>query len=123
MNFRPCGDCNACCEGTLLGVSHGNRFGDGKTCVFLVNKSCSIHITRPNACKNYQCAWSQKLFPEWMQPNACGVMISVETADNHQFLKVIELKPLIEYRVYQEIENFCKTNNTYYVKVAYNEKN
>ncbi len=122
MNFRPCGDCNACCEGALIGNAHGNRFGNHKPCVFLVSKTCAIHETRPQSCRNYQCAWSQHLFPEWMQPNKCGVLISVETSkEGHQYLKVIELKHEIPYEVYQEIDNFCKDNNTYYVKVSYEE--
>jgi Fe-S-cluster containining protein len=120
MNFRPCGDCNACCEGNLVGNAYGNRFGHGKPCVFLVNKTCSIHKTRPVSCQKYQCAWSQHLFSEWMKPTNSGVMISVETnfENNKQFLKVIELKPNIRFEVYQEIENFCRTNNTHYVKVG-----
>lgn len=122
MTFRPCGDCNACCEGTLRGTAHGNLFGEGRTCVFLVHKACAIHATRPPACKNYQCAWSQHLFPEWMQPHECGVMISVETHQQQQFLKVIELRPMVSYQVYAEIDRFCKLNNTYYVKAPHNEK-
>lgn len=122
MMFRPCGDCNACCEGTLRGVSHGNRFGDGKPCVFLVHKRCAIHDTRPQACTNYQCAWSQHLFPEWMRPDSCGVMISVETGAQGQFLKVIELSSCVAYEVYEQIDRFCQENHTYYVKVTHDEK-
>lgn len=57
-----------------------------------------------------------------MQPNLCGVMISVETAPDHQFLKVVELKPTVSYQVYAEIDRFCQENHTYYVKVTHNEK-
>jgi hypothetical protein len=54
-----------------------------------------------------------------MKPNLCGVMISVEWDSEKQFLRVIEMKEAIDYKVYAEIEKFCKENNTYYVKVPY----
>jgi Fe-S-cluster containining protein len=122
MDFRSCGDCGACCEGALMGTAFGNPFGMGKPCVFRLNGSCVIHETRPQSCRNYQCAWTQHLFPEWMKPNSCGVMISVEHDTNgKQFLKVIELRPNISYEVYREIEYFCNANNTYYVRNEHNE--
>ena len=120
MTLKPCGDCTACCDGFLIGNSHGNMFGDGKCCPFLLEKKCAIYNDRPRSCINYQCAWTQNLFPEWMKPNQCGVMISVEVdKDNKQYLRAIELKELIEYSVYAEIEKFCEENQTYYVKVPY----
>lgn len=120
MTFKPCGDCTACCDGFLIGNSHGNKFGNGKPCVFLVEKQCTIYNDRPKSCQNYQCAWTQGLFPDWMKPNQCGVMISVEiNNDNKQFLRAIELKELIDYNVYSEIEKFCEENDTYFVKVPY----
>jgi Fe-S-cluster containining protein len=122
MNFRSCGDCGACCEGALVGNVYGNLFGMRKPCVFRLNNSCAIHKTRPQSCRNYQCAWAQYLFPEWMKPNLCGVMISVEhDTSGKQFLKVIELRHNISYEVYKEIQDFCDKNNTYYVRMEYNE--
>lgn len=121
MNFRECGDCTACCDGHIIGNSHGNIFGYHKPCIFLVHKKCTIYNDRPQSCHNFQCAWTQNLFPAWMKPNECGVLISVEInkTDNIQFLRVIEMSETIEYSVYAEIEKFCNENNTYYVKVPY----
>jgi len=115
--FRPCGDCTACCDGHIIGNSYGNSFGFSKPCVFLVHKLCSIYSDRPKSCSNYQCAWSQGLFSEKLKPNESGVLISVETSDGVQFLKVVEMRESIAYSVYEEIEAFCKNNNTYYIKV------
>lgn len=119
--FRPCGDCSECCSGALIGNSHGNRFGHGRACVFLVNKTCSIYKHRPQACQTFQCGWSQHILPESLKPNKCGVLVSVETdtVSNLQYLKVIEIRPIVEYWVYLEIDKFCKENNTYYIKVSY----
>jgi len=119
MTFRPCGDCTACCDGHIIGNSYGNRFGYHKPCVFLVKHKCSVYSDRPKSCHNYQCAWTQGILPEWMQPNKCGVLVSVEINNDIQFLRVVEMKETVDYAVYAEIEQFCKTNNTYYVKVPY----
>lgn len=121
MTFRECGDCTACCDGWLIGNSYGNRFGNGKSCVFLVKKLCTIYKDRPQSCCDFQCAWTQNLFPEWMKPNQCGVMISVEwdKSRNIQFLRIIEMREVVDYIVYSEIEKFCNENNTYYIKVPY----
>lgn len=121
MNFRECGDCTSCCDGHIIGNSYGNSFGFHKPCVFLVKKICTIYKDRPHSCDKFQCAWTQNLFPEWMKPNICNVLISVEINKNDgtQFLRVVEMKETIDYAVYAEIEKFCNENNTYYVKVPY----
>jgi len=118
--FRDCGDCTACCDGLLQHRVYGNKMGEGVACVFLVDSKCSIYKDRPYSCSFYQCAWSQQLFPAWMKPNQVGVMISVELdKDNKQFLKIIELKEFVEYRVYKEIEKFVEQNNTYSVVIPF----
>lgn len=121
MSFRECGDCTACCGGHIIGNSFGNMFGYHKPCVFLVQKKCAVYKDRPHTCDVFQCGWTQGLFPEWMKPNQCGVLVSVEInkTDNIQFLRVIEMKETIDYSIYIEIEKFCNDNNTYYVKVPY----
>lgn len=121
MNFKECGDCTSCCDGHIIGTSHGNRFGYRKPCVFLVSKICSVYKDRPKSCHDFQCGWTQNLFPEWMKPNLCGVMVSIEINNDIQFLRVVELQELIDYAVYAEIEKFCSENNTYYVKVPYEQ--
>lgn len=122
INFRPCGDCSACCEGHLIGNAWGNRFGAGKKCIFLVQRECAIYKDRPKTCQKYQCMWSQNIFPEWMKPNKCGIMVSAEWKDGKQFLKAIEILPNVDYNVYAELEKFCKQNNTYCIKVPYDNR-
>jgi len=121
MNFRSCGECTACCDGHIVGNSYGNVFGYHKPCVFLVNRACSIYKDRPQSCHDYQCAWTQNVLPEWMRPDQCGVLVSIEinTVEHKQFLKVVELQEIVDYSIYSEIDNFCKENDTYYVKVPY----
>ena len=56
-----------------------------------------------------------------MKPTMSGVLVSVEINKDEmkQFLRVVELKEVVEYSVYSEIEKFCNENDTYYVKVPY----
>ena len=124
LTFRSCGKCTACCDGHLIGNSYGNAFGNKKPCIFLVKKICAIYETRPQTCRNYQCAWTQGILPEWMKPSECGILVSVEIdKDRNKYLKIIEMKPVIDYEVYKEIDIFCKENSTYYVKVNYESRN
>ncbi len=122
LNFRPCGDCVACCEGHLSGTAYGNPFGNGRKCIFLVKKECQIYNERPEVCRKYQCVWSQGIFPEWMKPNKTGIMISAEWKDGKQYLRVIEISREIDYNAYEEIKNFCIQNDTYFVKVPYESR-
>lgn len=117
MKFLSCGDCTACCDGNLVGEVFGIPFGQGTPCSFLLNKSCSIYSFRPDMCKNYQCAWSQGLFPEWMKPNQCGVLISVEHDGLKlcQFLKVIPTRYPINQQVIDFLDQWVLQYNTYYV--------
>lgn len=115
-----CGNCTACCDGWLIGNSYGNHFGYGRKCVFLC-KECTIYNTRPIDCINYQCAWSQGLFEDWMKPTESNVLISVEVKNNKQYLKVIEMGVPIREDVLEYIKNWVTQNNTYYIIGGRNE--
>lgn len=89
----------------------------------MVSKKCSIYETRPKSCQKFQCAWTQNLFSDSMKPTISNVLISIETdSAGKKFLKVIEMAETIGFEVYYEINEFCQTNDTYYVKVPFNEK-
>lgn len=79
---RECGECVSCCDGTLRGEVHGKAFGIGIPCHFLdkcASKKCTIYEDRPqHPCKDYKCAWLMddgQIFPPWMRPDQCGVVI------------------------------------------------
>lgn len=118
--FRSCGDCHACCDGFIEHRAYGNFMGRGRHCVFLVDQTCVIYDHRPDTCQYYQCGWSQNLFPEWMKPNLCGLLISVEVdKEKKQYLRVTEISDVVKYDAYNEIEKFVKENQTYWIKVPY----
>ena len=123
FSFKECGECHVCCAGVLRGNAHGNKFGgDNGACRFLVNKECVIYKDRPEACKNYQCAWTQNLFDdETMRPDISGILVSVEIdKDNKQFLMVSIFKELVDYKHFNMVEEFCERNDTYYKLIRIN---
>jgi hypothetical protein len=110
--MRECGDCQLCCQGLLIGSARGSFFGNMTPCKYLENE-CVIYEERPETCRRFYCAWAQELFPEWMQPNKIGVIVSVENKGNIQYLNVISSKE-VDSIVLDEINKFTNTNNTFF---------
>lgn len=112
--FKSCDECAACCQGWLSADIYGTQMGMGKPCTFHQGK-CTIYSLRPRLCISYQCAWSQHLFPEWMRPDKCKTLISVQNWSKGQYLKCIEMGQKMSDEVLLEISNFCKKHNTPYM--------
>jgi Fe-S-cluster containining protein len=119
--FKPCGECSACCDGHLKGKAHGNFFGGGKPCVFLLENLCSIYESRPQFCHKYQCAWTQHILDEDMRPDKCGLMVSVETDNGEQFLKAIEIWKEVPYSSYEKLDKCAKELGAKWVLVKYHD--
>lgn len=119
IKFRPCEECNACCNGSLQGVAHGKEFGNGIPCAFLQCEKCTIYPHRPSTCINYQCAWSQHLFDEDMRPDKLGIMVSVERKGD-QYLKAIEIRPFVSLEAHKRVEQWAQKLQTNLVKIHYN---
>lgn len=111
-NFRPCDDCTICCQGWVAGNAYGSKFYPGKKCDFLVTNKCTIYPARPSMCKNYQCAWTQHLLPEWMRPDKSKILVSVQDWTKGQYLLAtnVEESPFSKEAI-EELEKFCTTNN------------
>lgn len=122
VTFRPCGDCTACCDGQLISESHGNMFGKGKPCIFLVEQKCTVYETRPATCRKYQCAWTQVIIDESLKPNKCGLMVSVENGDKEQFLRAIEIQEDVSYETYQKFIQDADKLKAKWIRVRYNNE-
>ena len=107
--MRDCGDCQAWCQGWLNGDAFGCAFGGGKPCVFLIG-GCSVYGFRPEVCQSFYCGWSQGLLPEWMRPDLCKVLVSVERWSKGQYLRCIGMGKDISEESKREIEKFCDLN-------------
>jgi len=68
---RGCDGCTACC--TVLNVPQLNSPAY-ESCRHLCTSGCGIHESRPEICRGYFCEWALGNAPEWMKPNACGVI-------------------------------------------------
>ena len=95
---RECGNCTACCEGWLVGQSHGNYFQPGRPCHFKCETGCSIYEDRPEEpCKNYSCEWlNNDKIAEWMKPNLCGVIITKKDWKGGNYLEINEMGKKID---------------------------
>ena len=104
-NFRPCGECDACCVWPTGNV-YGHEFGCGKSCKFLSDSKenkCSIYNERPDFCKSFQCAWSQHLIPEEMRPDKCNVLVTVDISG--KFLRVF---PINNKEINSEVKHYLQ---------------
>jgi hypothetical protein len=80
-----------------------------------------IYTTRPETCRNYQCAWSQGIIPIELKPDECGFLISVEAnKENKQFLKIVTEKQL-DTNTTEYFDQWCKNNKTYYEVIHVNK--
>lgn len=89
---RQCGECTACCEGTLSGEAYGYKFYTGRPCHFF-NKKCTIYENRPeHPCKNFYCEWlTNDQFPEWMKPNLSKIIVSKHETNNIHYYGITEV--------------------------------
>jgi len=71
---RPCGSCSLCCK--LYEVPELDKPVYQWCRHFAKGKGCTIHATRPDVCRNYQCAWSHNtvLDDSWRPDNAHFIM-------------------------------------------------
>lgn len=116
IEYRDCGECNACCKWLIVDDVYGHDIKPGKPCFFLCEeKNCTIHEKRPEVCRNYQCAWTQRVLPEWMRPDKCNAIVCVERwgpNKEYQLLRVTETGQKYEAKVLSWIIHFCAKTNT-----------
>lgn len=71
---RRCGSCTVCC--TLMNIPEFNSPA-GSHCPNECASGCSIHATKPEACKSYECAWLGSGLDVEFRPDNIKVMISL----------------------------------------------
>src|SRR4029078_7547117 len=47
-------------------------------CPNCAERGCKIYPLRPNQCRAYECGWKLYDFPEFLKPNTCGFVITIE---------------------------------------------
>lgn len=115
-DFRDCGSCTECCKNLYIESVYGHEVKPGNPCFFLcTEKKCTIHENRPDVCRSFQCAWSQRLLPEWMKPDQSNALVCVENWGEHkqyQMLKVLSVNEGYDVRTFSWILDFCMKNKT-----------
>lgn len=110
---RQCGDCDMCCKWLFNNVN-GHIMKPGSPCFYL-GEACTIYEDRPQACRNYFCAYIQDLLPEWMKPSLTGILVSPERwgdRKQYQMLRAIECDKKLTAEILSWLIQFSQRNNT-----------
>jgi hypothetical protein len=78
VNFRGCGDCQACC--TVVGVQELSK-PHWTRCRHQCTAGCAIYEERPRSCRGYSCLWAAGLLDgdEVRRPDRLGVIFDLRT--------------------------------------------
>jgi hypothetical protein len=76
VDFRACGDCQACC--TILGIKELGK-PPWTRCEHQCDRGCNIYEDRPETCRGYSCLWQAGLLDgdERRRPDKFGVIFDV----------------------------------------------
>lgn len=75
---RSCGDCIACCDGSLRIQVFEHEVRPGRPCPFCSGHGCTIYERRPrDPCQQFVCGWLAPTspLPEWMRPDKAGLVL------------------------------------------------
>lgn len=72
---RGCGECRACC--TTCAVVELNK-PLNTPCQHLCDRGCGIYESRPNSCREYDCAWLQGHLSDKHRPDRSGIVFTFE---------------------------------------------
>jgi len=79
--------CDACCQGWLSAEVLGNVLRAGQGCPHSSKSGCAVYEDRPEVpCRTFICSWLVKdsPLPEWMRPDASGVIVLLSMKWNEQ---------------------------------------
>jgi hypothetical protein len=81
VNFRSCGDCQACC--TVVGVQELDK-PQWTRCPHQCQSGCAIYEARPRSCRGYSCLWAAGLLngDEQQRPDRIGIILDLRTLDD-----------------------------------------
>lgn len=96
-----CGECTACCY--AFQVDEVDK-GPCQECKYNDN-GCTIYETRPQTCKDYECAWlGQPDAPEELRPDKCGVIFT-KMPGNVILASVLDK---VTHLIYLQVMDFIK---------------
>ncbi len=75
---RRCGDCVACCDGSLRIQVFEHAVAPQHPCPYCTGHGCAIYERRPlDPCQQFLCGWLAPTspLPEWMRPDRAGLIM------------------------------------------------
>lgn len=81
VNYRSCGDCQACC--TVVGVQELDK-PHWTRCQHQCDIGCAIYPDRPRTCRGYSCLWAAGLLEggEERRPDRLGIILDLRSASD-----------------------------------------
>ncbi len=81
VNFRACGDCQACC--TVVGVEELHK-PNWTRCAQQCETGCAIYPDRPRTCRGYSCLWAAGLLEgeDERRPDRLGILLDLRSESN-----------------------------------------
>ena len=81
---RACGECTVCC--TILNINALKK-PPNTTCPHCTGHNCGIYESRPQACRDWHCAWRRvSALPDEARPDRLGVAFSLDAAKEPKIL-------------------------------------
>ena len=107
-----CGECTACCTAFPVKRLGKEAFTDCKHC----DKGCNIQDTKPDECRNFNCAYIQSKIDDInLRPDKCGVIF--EKVDNENFFCTMVRGVEITALAQGQMDSFVKQGYTVRVGV------
>ncbi len=75
--IRNCHPCTACCGGWIRINEENISSSVGHPCPHLGEQGCNQYDSRPQICRDFQCAWISDTtnIPVWMRPDKAKVIV------------------------------------------------
>lgn len=70
-----CGSCTECCRGPLALTVNNVAVTREAHCPNVTCSGCSIHATRPDVCRNFECGYIIDNLDISLRPDRCGAII------------------------------------------------
>ena len=88
-----CGNCVECCRVFPIEEIQKPKH---ILCINCSGKDCNVYTTRPDACKNFNCAFLVGNWREELRPDKCGVIIYRDKKDGYLALRLRDnINPVI----------------------------
>lgn len=112
--MNQCGECTLCCE--LFEVKQLDKPAY-EMCKFCDN-GCTIHPTRPQVCRSFDCAWLQSNAHIDIRPDKCGIVF--EKIGDDIFHGKIRKSDVLSDLAKRQIVSFIKQGYSVFVNTGEN---